>query len=103
MVHAPEKPAYPIATVDTLTEFDAFVFGVPTRFGNMSVQWKVRPRCLLNDRLRLFRAQIDPIISRHFGMALVLSGLKVLWLENMQVFSSPQTAWEEAKKQPALA
>jgi NAD(P)H dehydrogenase (quinone) len=41
-VKAPPKPNYPIATVDTLKDFDAFVFGIPTRFGNMPVQWKVR-------------------------------------------------------------
>ncbi|KXN90341.1 Protoplast secreted protein 2 [Leucoagaricus sp. SymC.cos] len=40
IVGAPPKPDYPIATVDTLTQYDAFVFGIPTRFGNMPVQWK---------------------------------------------------------------
>ncbi|KAJ3564662.1 hypothetical protein NP233_g8150 [Leucocoprinus birnbaumii] len=39
-VHAPPKPDYPIATIDTLTENDAFLFGIPTRFGNMPAQWK---------------------------------------------------------------
>lgn len=40
MLHAPEKPKYPIATLDTLTGYDAFLFGVPTRFGNYPAQWK---------------------------------------------------------------
>ncbi|KAF5362463.1 hypothetical protein D9756_002083 [Leucocoprinus leucothites] len=40
LVKAPPKPDYPIATVETLTEHDAFIFGIPTRFGNMPVQWK---------------------------------------------------------------
>ena len=39
-MHAPEKPKYPIASPDTLTEYDAFLFGVPTRFGNYPAQWK---------------------------------------------------------------
>ncbi|KAF5316700.1 hypothetical protein D9619_006805 [Psilocybe cf. subviscida] len=34
----PEKP--PIATGETLAEYDAFIFEVPTRYGNMLAQWK---------------------------------------------------------------
>ncbi|SCU80380.1 LADA_0B07008g1_1 [Lachancea dasiensis] len=34
------KPAYPIATTETLVEYDAFLFGIPTRFGNFPAQWK---------------------------------------------------------------
>lgn len=41
LVRAPPKPEYPIATLDTMREHDAFLFGVPTRYGNMPVQWKV--------------------------------------------------------------
>lgn len=36
----PTKPDYPLATKDTLTEYDFFLFGIPTRFGNMPAQWK---------------------------------------------------------------
>ncbi|QLG72293.1 hypothetical protein HG535_0C06480 [Zygotorulaspora mrakii] len=32
------KPAYPLATNATLEEYDAFLFGIPTRFGNASAQ-----------------------------------------------------------------
>ncbi|KAF8959644.1 NADH:quinone oxidoreductase [Flammula alnicola] len=39
-MHAPPKQDYPIATVATLTEYDAFLFGIPTRFGNMPAQLK---------------------------------------------------------------
>lgn len=35
-----QKPDYPIATRDTLVEYDAFLFGIPTRFGNFPAQWK---------------------------------------------------------------
>ncbi|PPQ89206.1 hypothetical protein CVT25_001275 [Psilocybe cyanescens] len=38
---APPKPDFPIATPQTLTEYDAFLFGIPTRFGNMPAQLKV--------------------------------------------------------------
>lgn len=37
---APPKLDYPIATLDTLSTYDAFLFGVPTRFGNYPAQWK---------------------------------------------------------------
>ncbi|CDO95535.1 unnamed protein product [Kluyveromyces dobzhanskii CBS 2104] len=40
LMHAPAKPDYPIASPATLTEYDAFLFGVPTRFGNFPAQWK---------------------------------------------------------------
>ncbi|KAJ3515715.1 hypothetical protein NLJ89_g1587 [Agrocybe chaxingu] len=40
ILHAPPKPDYPIATLETLSEYDGFLFGIPTRFGNMPVQWK---------------------------------------------------------------
>lgn len=39
-MHAPAKPDYPVATLDTLTGYDAFLFGVPTRYGNYPAQWK---------------------------------------------------------------
>ncbi|KAF5380775.1 hypothetical protein D9757_007117 [Collybiopsis confluens] len=40
LLKAPAKPAYPIFSVNQLTEYDAFVFGIPTRYGNFPVQWK---------------------------------------------------------------
>lgn len=39
-MHAPAKPDYPIATNDTLVEYDAYLFGIPTRFGNFPAQFK---------------------------------------------------------------
>ena len=41
-MHAPAKPDYPIITPEILTKYDAFIFGIPTRYGNMPAQWKVR-------------------------------------------------------------
>ena len=41
-MHAPAKPNYPIITPEELATFDAFLLGIPTRFGNFSAQWKVR-------------------------------------------------------------
>lgn len=39
-MHAAPKPDYPVATNATLEEYDAFLFGIPTRFGNMPAQFK---------------------------------------------------------------
>ncbi|PUU81198.1 flavo protein-like protein [Tuber borchii] len=39
-MHAPPKPAYPIITAAELPKFDAFLFGIPTRYGNFPGQWK---------------------------------------------------------------
>ncbi|KAF8246004.1 flavoprotein WrbA [Wilcoxina mikolae CBS 423.85] len=39
-MHAATKPDYPIASADTLTQYDAILFGIPTRYGNFPGQWK---------------------------------------------------------------
>jgi len=38
--HFKVDQAAPVATVDELPEYDAIIFGVPTRFGNMAAQMK---------------------------------------------------------------
>ncbi|KAL1970462.1 hypothetical protein VTN77DRAFT_4106 [Rasamsonia byssochlamydoides] len=40
LMHAPPKPNYPVAEPDKLLEYDAFLFGIPTRYGNFPAQWK---------------------------------------------------------------
>ena len=40
-MHAPGQSAdVPIATPETMKQYDAFLFGIPTRYGNYSAQWK---------------------------------------------------------------
>jgi len=39
-MHAPAKPSYDIITATTLATFDAFLLGIPTRYGNFPAQWK---------------------------------------------------------------
>ncbi|KAJ7171321.1 flavoprotein-like protein [Mycena filopes] len=39
-MYAPAKPDYPIIDATTLATFDAFIMGIPTRFGNFPGQWK---------------------------------------------------------------
>jgi NAD(P)H dehydrogenase (quinone) len=40
LMHAPPKPDYPIITKELLVTYDAFLFGIPTRFANFPAQWK---------------------------------------------------------------
>ena len=49
-MHAPAKPDYPVITPAELPNFDAFIFGIPTRYGNFPAQWKVRFRFLPSRR-----------------------------------------------------
>ncbi|KAL5364421.1 flavoprotein-like protein [Aspergillus floccosus] len=39
-MHAPAKSSHPVAHVDTLKDYDAVLFGIPTRYGNFPAQWK---------------------------------------------------------------
>lgn len=39
-MHAPAKSSYPTADPSTLEKYDAFLFGIPTRYGNFPAQWK---------------------------------------------------------------
>ena len=39
-MHAPAKPNYPVLEPGDLAQFDAFLFGIPTRYGNFPGQWK---------------------------------------------------------------
>ncbi|HEV7736595.1 MAG TPA: NAD(P)H-dependent oxidoreductase [Chlamydiales bacterium] len=39
-MHAPPKTKYPTVSPADLLNYDAFLFGTPTRYGNMTAQWK---------------------------------------------------------------
>ncbi|GIZ43060.1 hypothetical protein CKM354_000630300 [Cercospora kikuchii] len=40
-MHAPAKSSYPVLTdPKQLEQYDAFLFGIPTRYGNFPAQWK---------------------------------------------------------------
>jgi len=39
-MNAAPKSAYPVTEPDGLKEYDAFLFGSPTRYGNFPAQWK---------------------------------------------------------------
>lgn len=39
-MHAPPKSEYPVIDAETLQKYDAFLFGIPTRYGNFPAQWK---------------------------------------------------------------
>ncbi|KAG5719046.1 Minor allergen Alt a 7 [Termitomyces sp. T112] len=40
LMHAPPKADYPIITLEEFVKYDAYIFGIPTRFGTMPAQWK---------------------------------------------------------------
>lgn len=39
-MHAPAKASHPVAEPRKLIEYDAVLFGIPTRYGNFPAQWK---------------------------------------------------------------
>ncbi|OBT72246.1 hypothetical protein VF21_08198 [Pseudogymnoascus sp. 05NY08] len=39
-MHAPAKPNVPVITPEILETYDAFLLGIPTRYGNFPAQWK---------------------------------------------------------------
>jgi len=39
-MHAPPKPNYPILSPNDLANYDGFLLGIPTRYGNFPAQWK---------------------------------------------------------------
>lgn len=39
-MHAPPKTSYPVAEPTDLLQYDAVLFGIPTRYGNFPAQWK---------------------------------------------------------------
>lgn len=39
-MHAPPKSDIPVVDAKTLESYDAFLFGIPTRYGNFPAQWK---------------------------------------------------------------
>ena len=103
-MHAPEKPDFPFANPKTLTEYDAFLFGIPTRFGNMPAQVKVRC-CFFfafvssTIRFNTIRAFFF-LVNRHCGMLLGVFGRKALLTLNMLACLYPLKAPVVVKKQP---
>lgn len=57
-MYAAPKPDYPIIDAATLATFDAFIMGIPTRFGNFPGQWKVLSLALFLQRSLTFFAGV---------------------------------------------
>jgi len=93
-MHAPPKAGYPVITPDILATYDAFLVGIPTRYGNMPAQWEVR--CF-------FFIHYTPLTfpHRHSGTPLVSSGpLESSQESTLVCFFQPEV-WE-AVKNPLL-
>lgn len=62
-MHAPgQTDSIPFATPETMTTYDAFLFGIPTRYGNYSAQWKT-----FIDRLGQLWAK-GALTGKYFGL-----------------------------------
>jgi NAD(P)H dehydrogenase (quinone) len=62
-MHAPaQDKAIPFATPDVMKEYDAFLFGIPTRYGTYSAQWKT-----FIDRLGQLW-QSGALFGKYFGL-----------------------------------
>ena len=95
---APAKKKFPIATNQTLVDFDAFLFGFPTRFGNMPAQMKVR---FFYVGLFIHSIHIIFCLNRHFGMLLAAFGLVAVLAVNMPVCLYLLGPLVEAKNLPS--
>lgn len=96
-LHAPPKADYPILTPHELPNYDAFLFGVPTRYGSFPAQWKVIP----DSPPRLLDKIIETdtwIRRRPSGMLPVVSGLRVPSQESTPVSSFPLVLLVEDRK-----
>lgn len=97
-MHAPAKPDYPIIAPSDLANFDAFIFGVPTRYGNFPAQWKVRRR---SARVSKNNSNYMPPSRRLSGTQLVVCGSVVVWPENSPVSSFLPAPPVEDRKLPS--
>ena len=65
LMHAPKKPDYPILAPNDLTKYDAFLFGIPTRYGNFPGQWKVSV-CSLSHRFYVTYDAHEGLLGRNW-------------------------------------
>lgn len=92
LLHAPPKPDYPIIDADTLATFDAFIIGIPTRYGNFPGQWKVCTPCEHR------RSRLDSNVLRRSGTLLAGFGPREPSLASTLVSSSPPPVWVEDRR-----
>lgn len=102
-MHAPPKLDYPIMTPAQLPSFDAFLFGIPTRYGNFPAQWKVRIISLWPVSSSPSKANSHWSFSRRFGMRLASFGLKAPWRASLPGCSSLRAHREAVKRPLSLA
>jgi multimeric flavodoxin WrbA len=89
-MYAAPKKDYPIATLNTLREYDGILFGIPTRYGNFPGQWKV------SFHLYIYYNQQNLTNSpRLSSTPLEVSGRRVPSPESTLEFSSPPEPSEE--------
>lgn len=88
-MYAPPKPPYPILEPKDLPQFDAFLLGIPTRFGNFPEQWKVCPLTTEAEK-----ARTHPVRSpRHSGTPPASCGPRVRWQANTPRYLCQAREW----------
>ena len=96
-MYAPAKPGYPIITPDIITTYDAFILGIPTRYGNMPAQWKV------NLNIATASSQVlTKTLPRHSGILPVNYGREESSQANMLDYLFPQQVSEEGRNRRRL-
>jgi len=99
-MYAPAKPDYPIITPDIITTYDAFILGIPTRYGNMPAQWKVNLIIsTASSRVLTWNLSSPP---RHSGILLVNYGREANSQANMLDYLFPLRVSEEDKSRRRL-
>jgi multimeric flavodoxin WrbA len=93
-MHAPPKPNYPVLQPNDLANYDGFILGIPTRFGNMPAQFKVRIYFL---SFCFHRARTG--FCRPSGMAPASSGNRASYTASPLVCLSRQVAPVVARRQ----
>ena len=94
LMHAPPKPDYPVIEPAQLAEFDGFLLGVPTRYGTMPAQWKVRLWAMMGT----IRISVDGLfVYRRSGMRPAHSGRRAHSRASTQGCSCPRALQEVDK------
>ena len=94
---APPKPDYPVISAADLTEYDAYLFGIPTRYGNFPGQWKVRA----GRPVRRQCLTVPAWAYRRSGTRQAGSGPRAPSRASLPACSSPRVPPAAARKRPS--
>lgn len=101
-MHAPPKPndVPVLSDPTTLLQYDAFLFGIPTRFGNFPAQWKVSQAPHICPSIYVSFHALTQLLHRPSGTRLAVSGGLVATLASSLAFLSAPPATAVARSPP---